>query len=486
MRSLLLAMLLSLAASSASTALSPGDGWTRLTIGDDYVIYSHAPDRTTRDIASRLQAFRGALSLVTHLKIDAPEPVTIIVFRDYPEFMPYVQTLLGHKQDLGALTLTDQDGDAVLVNGDDWLRSVGPPVYAGLVYTFTHRGNASLPLWFTTGVAEFYSTFDVVRDQVKIGIPPEGHTKWLRARGLKPLMNVLTADRRSPEYQGGSRSNDFYTESWLLVHYLLLGNPERGKAAGQFLTLLAAHQPPDRACQLAFGVTVDALEQELLRYLGQGTFSFLRYTLSSTQHPIDLPSPVGRGELLYAIGNVLAHSNESRLQGKAMLEESAELKERRAETLADLALLEEASGVQGKGDPLFEKAVALGSGSAVVYRQYGRSLLARQKESPDAAQVAKARSMFAKSVELNPRVAEAHVGLGMTYLLMGGDMRVGIKELEKGLELDPENTNAAMNLVALLVHEGETRHAEEVIAKNIAPFADADTLRRARDLLEKK
>ena len=43
-----------------------------------------------------------------------------------------------------------------------------------------------------------------------------------------------------------------------------------------------------------------------------------------------------------------------------------------------------------------------------------------------------------------------------------------------------------MNLVMLLMRAGERQRAEEVIDKKIAPFADAETLRQARALLEKK
>ncbi|HEX3580455.1 MAG TPA: hypothetical protein VH087_01745, partial [Thermoanaerobaculia bacterium] len=270
----------------------PGEGWSKLVAGD-YVIYSHVSDGATRDIADRLLTFRSALAMITRYKVEAPEPVTVLIFRSYAELQPYAQTAIGHKQDVGGLSFHDRDGDTLLLNGDQWQHSVGPEVYHELTHTFTAHSSATLPLWFIEGIAEFYSTFDVVRGQVKIGYPPEGHTKWLRARGLKPLGNVLSADWKSTEYQGGSRSNDFYAESWLLVHYLLLGNPERGKAAAQFLTLLAAKQPPERACSLAFGISLDELEKELLRYLGAGTFNTLRYTIdASNKTPVGTPTPV--------------------------------------------------------------------------------------------------------------------------------------------------------------------------------------------------
>jgi tetratricopeptide (TPR) repeat protein len=303
---------------------------------------------------------------------------------------------------------------------------------------------------------------------------------------LKPLGNVLSADWKSTEYQGGSRSNDFYAESWLLVHYLLLGNPERGKAAGQFLTLLAAKQPPDRACSLAFGISLDELEKELLRYLGAGTFNTLRYTIdASNKTPVGTPTPVGGEEVTYAVGSLFARSQNAREEGKTLLQSAMSMNDRRPETLAALGMLAD-DFKPGSGDALFEKAVALGTGKAVVYRQYGRALLDRQKETVDVAAAKKAREMFAKSVELNPRVAEGYIGLGVTYLMLPGDPAAGIAALQKGLELSPSNTNAAMNLVSLLVRSGDRDAANAVIDKNIVPYADAELLQRAHGLVEKK
>ncbi|HEX7191490.1 MAG TPA: hypothetical protein VF381_07940, partial [Thermoanaerobaculia bacterium] len=402
----------------------PGDGWSKLVAGD-YVIYSHAPDGAAIDIADRLLTFRSALSLITRYKVEAPEPVTVIVFRSNPELLQYAHAAIGHKQDVGAMTFHGSDGDTMWINGDQWQHSVGPEVYHELTHTFTMRSSAALPLWFSEGIAEFYSTFDVVRGQVKIGYPPAEHTKWLRARGLSPLAHVLSADRHSPEYQGGSRTNDFYAESWLLVHYLLLGNQDRGKAAGQFLALLAAKQPPDRACSLAFGIPLDELEMELRRYLAQGTMTTIHYTIeASNKPPIGTPWPVPREEVMYAIGNVLARGEASGEAGKDLLDSALKLNGQRPETLAAIGSFMDRTK-PGSGDAMFEKAVSSGTAKAIVYRQYGRALIDRQKETVDPALAKRAREVFAKAVELNPKVADAQIGLGMTYLMLPGDPKPG-------------------------------------------------------------
>lgn len=487
MRPLVLSLFLLLLVLPIQGAVPPLAGdWTKLVAGD-YVIYSNVSDVvTTQDVAARLLTFRGALSLITRYKVQAPEPVTVFVFRNSAELQPYVHSLLGRNQDAGALTAHDGDGDAVMINGDEWNGLIGHDVYHELTHTFTAQSSADLPLWFSEGVAEFYSTFQVTDDHVRIGDAIGSHVRWLHRRGLSPLANVLAADSKSPEYQGGARTNDFYAESWLLVHYLLLGDPALGKAAPQFLTLLMAKQPPDRACQLAFGIPLATLQRKLQRYLDQGSFQSLRYTVDKPlKASVGMPVPVSEEEVTAEMGGLLVRSDSARADGKRLLEAALDLKGDRAETLAALAVAGD-SAKPGSGDALFEKAVSLGTGKAIVYREYGRALVDRQKQSPDPALAEKARRMFAKAVELNPRVADAQIGLGRTYLTLPGDAKPGIAALEKGLELDPRNTTAAMDLVQLLVRGGDRDGASAVIDKSIVPYAGADELRRARGLVEKK
>ncbi|HEX7190834.1 MAG TPA: hypothetical protein VF381_04600, partial [Thermoanaerobaculia bacterium] len=200
---------------------------------------------------------------------------------------------------------------------------------------------------------------------------------------------------------------------------------------------------------------------------------------------IGTPAPVPREEVMYAIGNVLARGEASREAGKDLLDEALKLNGQRPETLAAIGSFMDRAK-PGSGDAMFEKGVSIGTAKAIVYRQYGRALIDRQKEIPDPALAKRAREVFAKAVELNPKVADAQVGLGMTYLMLPGDPKPGIAALEKGLELDPQNTSAAMNLVALLVRSGDRDGANAVIDKDIAPYADAPMLRQARELLEKK
>jgi hypothetical protein len=79
-------------------------------------------------------------------------------------------------------------------------------------------------------------------------VRPNVRAEYTRGRPLLPLEKLTTLTLTSPEYQDEERVQVFYSESWGLVHSLLVGpavtdrryrtNAERGKTLQQFLALL--------------------------------------------------------------------------------------------------------------------------------------------------------------------------------------------------------------------------------------------------------
>ena len=95
---------------------------------------------------------------------------------------------------------------------------------------------ADVPVWFNEGLAEYDSTYQMYGErEATLGRVKEEHVFELRERFI-PLTELLAVDHRSPLYNEGERRGVFYAESWALVHYLLLGNPQR---KGQLATYLA-------------------------------------------------------------------------------------------------------------------------------------------------------------------------------------------------------------------------------------------------------
>ena len=104
-------------------------------------------------------------------------------------------------------------------------------IYHEYVHNLLNNFKVRFPPWLNEGLAEYYSTFEVTDGDKKIllGRAIENHILYLRQNKFLPLATLFTVDHNSPDYNENSKKGVFYAESWALVHYLMLGNPERQK-----------------------------------------------------------------------------------------------------------------------------------------------------------------------------------------------------------------------------------------------------------------
>src|SRR5438552_8386229 len=138
------------------------------------------------------------------------------------------------------------------------------------------------PLWLKEGMAEIYGTFEIgCAHTLRLGRPLPEHLHLLAKQPLLPLRDLFSATHESPAYNERERQGIFYAESWLLTHYLMMGEKSGRRAAfGQFTALLRQGQPPEQAFTNAFRTTLSVIEQELRRYLTHGKFDDLTLTVA--------------------------------------------------------------------------------------------------------------------------------------------------------------------------------------------------------------
>jgi tetratricopeptide (TPR) repeat protein len=92
-----------------------------------------------------------------------------------------------------------------------------------------------------------------------------------------------------------------------------------------------------------------------------------------------------------------------------------------------------------------------------------------------AARPAEAIPAFQEAIRLNPGSSEAHLGLGKTELLVGHNNEA-ITELQKCLQLNPNNVNARRLLIQAYGRTGDTqaalRYSQEIPEREAAPQND--------------
>lgn len=198
-------------------------------------------------------------------------------------------------------------------------------VYHELTHHFARNTASSLPLWFSEGLADFYSTFKTSGDEVHIGRPVTEHVQWLRNEKLIPLSELFNVTVDSPAYNEEDRRGVFYAQSWALVHYLMKGSPERKASLGRFLDLLAAGKAVDAAFAESFKLTYAEVEKELRAYVHRYTFSYTKYSLSDSKvrNP-ERPVPMTRDALLYELGHLYAWTGNQEVASRFLLQLYAE------------------------------------------------------------------------------------------------------------------------------------------------------------------
>jgi Flp pilus assembly protein TadD len=462
--------------------------WTTLTI-DELTVYSSADATTTRNIASDLLRLRAALSVVTKLKVRSPLPTHVFIFGDGRMFSQYSEAAIGRSDKLSGVFLSDRDGNHVLIDGSS--PRVDRVVFHELTHYYVRNTLSShVPLWFNEGLAEFYSTFSARNDTVTVGLPIAEHLTFLHKEPLIPLKTLVAVDHDSKEYHEFNRQGAFYAESWALVHYLMIGHPERRDQLGTYVGLVASGKPIDEAFHAAFHQSYDELEIELRKYVRAYTMNYVSYTIADL-HTGEVPAlqPLPRDAQLVALADLLMHSNTPRFaEAETFLNAALKANPSSAEAYAELGVAKSWQRQNAEAEAYFDNAVQLGSRDSLPYILYADSILRRVEASvrhnagTPSADVLKARALFRKASELNPSSARAFSGLGATYTMAADDPLPGIEALERSLALAPAETGAIFNLILLDARAGRRDEAAKSLDA-LSHLADAETVRQARENL---
>ena len=454
----------------------PNQTWTTLK-ADEFTFVSNASDSVTTNVASQLLRMRAAVGEITHLRVRSTTPMTVFVFANERSFAPFRDATFGpNSENITGIFLSNEGGNFILLRGDA-ASGVDRVVFHELTHYFVRNTLTALPMWLNEGIAEYYSTFDADGGDVSVGRPIADHVRWLQGQPMIPLQDLFGVDRNSALYNESSHRGAFYAESWAMVHYLMLGKPERRAQFSEFLRLMT-QMPFDDAYTRAFGdVTYAKLERELRLYVTQKAFSFTKFSLNDVDvTDIDAPVELTRDELLYSLGHLLAYAADNPSDAKPFLAEALKINPSHAGSYADMGRLYDDAGDKAQADAAFGKAVQLGSNDARIYVQYGRRILEKEP--------LKARDAFRKAAQLDPNLASAWTGLGETYVVTGSfDKDEGIAALEKSLALVPGDIATAFDLAQLYAISGRRAEAAKLVDGVLARSGDARMRDQAQEVL---
>lgn len=454
-------------------------------------IYSCAGFPEVRNLATRLEQFHDAYSMLAGVKAVASPPIVVLAFPNHAALEPFLPVYKGQPANLAAFFLRGEYESLIVLGFSSTESDSLDTIFHEYSHSLFRHNDRIWPLWLQEGMAEMYSTFEATGRGVRIGKPIEHHLRLLARNDLMPLHELMGVTHDSPQYNESDRQGVFYAESWLLTHFLMNGdNPALKARFGQFTKLLKAGQPAEQAFTNALGMSLTMVEAQLRRYLERGQFESLAYLVSAD---LDAPRafttrPATPVEVCFRLGNELSWIDRTG---------DAEAYFNRARTIAPasplpyegLGLLAVHKKQPARAVELLKQSMDHGSASFLTYVVYGEQRLLLKTDSADMVaripngEAAEIRSALERSLGLMPDFAETHKLLGLLEYVQGGDLDDAERQLQRAMELDPEDDWLRLQLAEVQWGRKNAEAARQTLEALRLPMVNGKVRARAEEML---
>ncbi len=159
-------------------------------------------------IATRLEEFRAAFSLLLSKDyFNSNAPIVIFVFANDEAYQPFKPLYRGRTEQFvaGYIQINPEVNYITLRAARDNRDDITSVLFHEYVHLLVNTKYGKAPLWFSEGLAEYYSAYDLLNEtsSVRIGKRLPDRIQNLRAHpNLIPLASLLATDRYSPLYHG--------------------------------------------------------------------------------------------------------------------------------------------------------------------------------------------------------------------------------------------------------------------------------------------
>jgi tetratricopeptide (TPR) repeat protein len=455
-------------------------------------IYSCGSTQAVARVGGRLEQFRDAYSLLAGVEAVASPPIVVIAFPTHEALEPFLPLYQGKPANLAAFFHRSSDENLIAL----YVSGQGAESLNSVFHEYTHlllrHNDLFWPLWLNEGMADVYSTFETGGGHsVRIGKPQELYVRLLEKQPLMPLRELFGVTHGSPEYNERDRQGIFYAESWLLAHYLMMGdNAVLKYRFGQLTALLRQGQLPEQAFTNALRITLPGMENLLRRYLERGRFEPLNLTVNA-----DLSAPrslfmraISPVEACFRLGDLLMRVNRFDEAGH-YFEQGQKIAPKSPLPYEGLGLLASERKNHDEGVQQLRAALEHGSTSFLAHYSYAREKLRLTAESgenysriegPEAAVI---REELQKSLTLMPNFGPAHHLLGFFLLIQGDELAEAEKHLQRAIQLEPENQSYLFSLAQVQMRKNEPDAARRTLEPLQLPYADRRLKAHAEEMM---
>jgi hypothetical protein len=439
--------------------LSAADAtWSRIDTAN-FIVIGTGGEQRLRALGSQFEGFRDVLTRLLSSNVTRTAvPIVVIAFPDQKSFQPFKPVYQGKAVDVAGLFLPRRHVNYILL-GPDTSSEALRPVFHEYSHLIVNNVAPDLPVWLNEGLAEYYSTFEIGSNgrTVVFGRAIISHLQELAQQPWMPLKDLLATTRSSPHYNEGSRRGVFYAESWLLVHMLLHGEPDRRPAFSAYTRALGAGTAPDAAWRQQFGG--DDIYKALRLYAGRSLMGARQFTLSD--QVIRAPAtavPLAPHDMESILGEVLTAEQRSDLASERF---------DRALALQPGAARPTVGKAHAKEE--VPRLAATATAPADWFGDYmiGATLL-EHAEGIDRASLDAARAALGRVVVARPELPNAYVLLAMASDKVDADPQAAVDALTRAHVAVPSRDDYTITLAYALIRTGAFADARSVLGSVMA------------------
>lgn len=473
--------------------VAAADVWVRVQ-SKNFLLIGNASEKDIRRVGTRLEQFRETFRLLFgNLKVNAPIPTNVVVFKNDAAYKPFKPKRADGKLDteIAGYFQPGEDVNYITLSVDGPDRETYGTIFHEYVHFIieTNFGKTEVPSWFNEGLAEYYQTFEIADDiRVKLGLPQSGHLDLLQRSSLIPLDQLLAVTSYQLHQTGGHSRNIFYAESWALIHYLIQSG--KSESLDKFLKLLVAGTEPETAFQNAFQTSYAKMESDLRRYITANRYNYHEFTFKQklTFDTQMTAQPLGEAAVNAYLGDLLYHTNRPD-DAEPFL--AAAIKIEPTQSTANLAL-----GMvkfrQRKFDEsrtYLETAIAADPQNHNAYYRYA-FLLSRDGRDDfgyvkrfDAETAAKMRTALRKAIAINPEFVESYELLAFVALVNNDELDDALLQIQTALKYQPGNPQCMLRLAEIYARQSKFTEAREIAEKAQRTTDSPEIRTRATDVL---
>ena len=428
------------------------DKWTHVR-SRNFTVVGNAPEAQIRSVAYDFEQFREAFGQIFSTSSKStPVPITIVVLKNDEA----AKALSGNFQ-------RGDDQHFIVVTG-------GTPIPRSIYHQYVHELTRdipnSVPLWFTEGLAEFYSALEIVPKEKKYALGqriPE-HADLLKKGPLMPLEDLFAVDRGWPQYNERERRSAFSAQSWAMVNYLILGlNSSRQPAINGFLAMVSEGKSGAESFQAAFKTDLKSMLSELDSYAREKAVWEPKGAPLKDQKEIDRDikaRTLSEAEAEFYLGDMLLHL--SRLTDAAThLQQATVLEPKLAVAQASMGILRYREDKADEAVEFLTRAVTLDPANYVS--QYNLAFVLDKNSMSPLDNLDAKRNALAKVIELAPGYAPAYELLAYINLTADIDYDGTIELLQKANNFAPGNLNLRFLMTQALVKKEDYDQAGKIL-----------------------